>query len=341
MLFLIYINNLSGDLSSKTKLFADDTSLFNVAHDINISANGLNNDLKKVSNWAFQWKMSFNPDPSKQAQEVIFSRKLKRVTHPPLVFNNANVSQRKSQKQLGIILDSKLTFEDHYKTVLRKTNRTIGLLRKLQNLLPREALTTIYKAFVRPHLDYGDVLFDQAFNASFHEKLESIQYNACRALTGTIRGTSKEKLYQEVGLESLQLRRWYRKLCLFYKIFKNKSPAYLFNLIPARNTHYSLRTSDNIPCFNTKHSFFKNSFFPSTIIEWNKLDLTLRKCDSFNVFKKEILKFIRPSSNSFYNCHNPIGIKYITRIRLGLSHLREHKFKQFPRPNQSYMQLRQ
>ena len=113
--------------------------------------------------------MSFNPDPSKQVQEVIFSRKLKKVTHPPLVFNNANVSQRKSQKHLGIILDSKLTFEDHYKTVLSKTNRTIGLLRKLQNLLPREALITIYKAFVRPHLDYGDVLFDQVFNASFHE----------------------------------------------------------------------------------------------------------------------------------------------------------------------------
>ena len=145
---------------------------------------------------------------------------MKRVTHPPLVFNNANVSQRKSQKHLGIILDSKLTFEDHYKTVLSKTNRTIGLLRKLQNLLPREALTTICKAFVRPHLDYGDVLFDQAFNASFYEKLESIQYNACLALTRTIRGTSKEKLYQEVGLESLQLRRWYRKLCLFYKIFQ-------------------------------------------------------------------------------------------------------------------------
>ena len=176
-----------------------------------------------------------------------------------MVFNNAIFSQCKSQKHLGIILDSKLTLEDHYKTVLSKKNITIGLLRKLQNLLPREALITIYKAFVRPHLDYGDVLFDQAFNASFHEKLESIQYNACLALTGTIRGTSKEKLYQELGLESLQLRRWYRKLCLFYKIFKNKSPAYLFNLIPARI--------------------------------------------------------------------NPIGIKYITKIRLGLSHLREHKFK--------------
>ena len=120
-------------------------------------------------------------------------------------------------------------------------------------------------------------------------------------------------------LESLQLCRWYRKLVLFYRIFKNKSPAYFLNLIPARNTDDSLITSDNIPCFNTKHNFFKNSFFPSTIIEWNKLDDSLRiVCDSFNVFRKEILKFIRPSSNSFYICHNPIGIKYNTRIRLGL-----------------------
>ena len=73
LLFLIYINDLFGNLSPKAKLFADGTSLFNMAHDINTSANELNNDLKKVSNWAFQWKMSFNPDPSKQAQEVIFS----------------------------------------------------------------------------------------------------------------------------------------------------------------------------------------------------------------------------------------------------------------------------
>ena len=157
------------------------------------SENDLNHDLKKISNWAFQWKMSFNPDPSKQAQEVIFSRKLKNVSHPPLVFNNVNVSSCKSQKHLGILLDARLTFEEHYKTILSKTNRTIGLLRKLQSLLPRAALITIYKAFVRPHLDYGDVLYDQAFNASFHEKLESIQYNTCLALTGAIRALLKRK----------------------------------------------------------------------------------------------------------------------------------------------------
>ena len=128
-------------------------------------------------------------------------------------------------------------------------------------MLPRAALITIYKAFVRPHLDYGDVRYYQAFNAWFHEKLESIQYNACFALTGAIRGTSKEKIYQELGLELLQIRRWYRQLCLFYKIYKDQCPFYLYNIIPATNTHHTFRNSDEISYFKTKHNFFKNSFF--------------------------------------------------------------------------------
>ena len=73
-------------------------------------------------------------------------------------------------------------------------NRTIGLLQKFQQVLPRPSLITIYKAFIRPHLDYGDVIFDQAFNNSFHQRLESIQYNAALAITGAIRGTSKKTL---------------------------------------------------------------------------------------------------------------------------------------------------
>ena len=105
-------------------------------------------------------------------------------------------------------------------------------------------------------MDYGDVSFDHASNSSFHEKLESIQYDACLALTRAIMGTSKEKIYQELGLESHQLRRCYRNF-VFYEILKNKSPFYLWSLIPATNTHYSLRTSDNIPFFNTKRNFSK------------------------------------------------------------------------------------
>ena len=80
--------------------------------------------------------------------------------------------------------------------VFRKISKTIGLILKLHNFLPRAALMTLYKACIRPHLDYGDILYEQAYNMSFHQKLESIQYNACLVITGAIRGTSKKKLYQ-------------------------------------------------------------------------------------------------------------------------------------------------
>ena len=94
------------------------------------------------------------------------------------------------------------------------------MLRKLQNNLPRTLLVTIYKFFVRPHLDFEDILYDHTFNNSFHEKLELIQYNAALALTSAIRSSSGEKLYQELGFESLQQQQWYQKLCLFFKIIK-------------------------------------------------------------------------------------------------------------------------
>ena len=115
--------------------------------------------------------MSFNPDPSKQAQEVIFSHRSKRSTQPPFLFNDNIVSQTYSQKRLGVILDFKLTFEEHLNNVLAKVNKVVGLLCKLRNILPRTLLITIYKAFIWSHLDYGDVLYDQAFNNSFKEKL--------------------------------------------------------------------------------------------------------------------------------------------------------------------------
>ena len=187
----------------------------------------------------------------------------------------------------------------------------------------------IHKSFARPHLDYGDVIYDQKFNESFHQRIESIQYNSAIVITSAIRGTSSGKLYQELGLESLGSRRWLMKLCLFYKIYKNKSPSYLYNLIPDRVKFYSTRSSqiDNISNIKTRSNFFRNSFFPSAITEWNKLDRDIRNSDSLNVFKLSLLKFVRPVANSVFEINNPYGLKLLTRLRLGLSHLRYHKFR--------------
>ena len=108
--------------------------------------------------------------------------------------------------------------------MLNKVSKTIGLLHKLQEILPRLSLITIYKPFIRSHLGYRDIIYDQAYNVSFHQKIDSIQYNAALVITGAISGTSREKLYHELGFESLVSRRWCQKFGFFYKGFKTKSP---------------------------------------------------------------------------------------------------------------------
>ena len=168
-------------------------------------------------------------------------------------------------------------------------------------------------------------MYAKAYNSSFHQKIESVQCNACLAITVAIRDTSKEKLYDELGLESVQLHRWFRKLCYFYKFYKHESPQYLFKLVSLRQSPYTTRNTENIPLFKTKHNFFKNSFFPSAVIEWNNLDHNIRNVGSFSAFKNNILKFIRPTPNNVFNCENHRGI--IARLPVGFSHLREHKFK--------------
>ena len=115
LLFLIYINDLPDGKTLICQIFADDASLFSKVQDINRSANELNCDLEKVSNWAYQWKMQFNPDPNKQANEVIFSRKSNSNSfpYPPVKFNENNITKCSYQKHLGIVLDLKLNFNTH------------------------------------------------------------------------------------------------------------------------------------------------------------------------------------------------------------------------------------
>ena len=117
LLFLIYINDLPEGLSSNTKIFADDTSIFSNSSDPEISYRELTDDLMKIKNWAYQWKMSFNPEPSKQAQEVIFSHKLIQLPHQLLNFNDYQVNQVTNQKHLGLILDCKLNFDNHFQAL--------------------------------------------------------------------------------------------------------------------------------------------------------------------------------------------------------------------------------
>ena len=108
--------------------------------------------------------MNFNLDPTKQAQEVIFSWKLQSTNHPCLIYNRVSLTE--SQKHLGIVLDFRLDSKEHLEIIFKKVSKAIGLLRKLQNLLPRKSLITVHKSFIRPHMDNGDIIYDQAYNTS-------------------------------------------------------------------------------------------------------------------------------------------------------------------------------
>ena len=138
LLFLIYINDLPNGLQSNVKLFADDTSIFSVVNDANISCKELNDDLLKIYKWAYQWKMSFNPDPNKTATEVIFSHKSIQHPHPAIYFNNFPISNKPCTKHLGMFLDSKLNFNTHINDKICKANKGIGMIRKLNSDLSRK-----------------------------------------------------------------------------------------------------------------------------------------------------------------------------------------------------------
>ena len=152
-------------------------------------------------------------------------------------FHDNPVHKVQLQKHLGLFLDPKLSFHEHTQCILIKTCKIIGLIRNLQSIIPRAALLTIYKSFLRPHLDYGGVIYDCTCNKSFQNNSELVQYNAALAITGAIRGSSIENLYQKLDLELLKPQRRYRKLCLFFKIIKINIPPTSLIYFPGSYQH--------------------------------------------------------------------------------------------------------
>ena len=211
------------------KFFADDTSLFSIVTDPQTTALNMNRDLSTISDWAYQWKMRFNPDPNKPAEEILFSQKTHSPYHPPLYFNGAGVKRVNYHKHLGLTLDNKLNFVRHIRDKISTAKKWIGLIKHLSTYIPPKCLDQIYKMQIRPHLDYCDIIFhsslidhdDSTFSLKYQlEALERTQYQAALAVTGTWRGTNTDKIYEEIGWESLHSRRYIRRLIMLYKIVK-------------------------------------------------------------------------------------------------------------------------
>ena len=128
----------------------------------------------------------FNPDLTIQTQEVIFSRTIVKPFRPQSFINKVPMELSVSKKHLGLHLDQKLDFSKHINEKISKAQKEVSVC-KILYILPRNALLTIYKSLVRPHLDYDDIVHDQPDNQSFFNKIEAIQYNAALAVTNAIK----------------------------------------------------------------------------------------------------------------------------------------------------------
>ena len=157
-----------------------------------------------------------------------------------------------------------------------------------------------------------------------------VQYKGALVITGATKGTSRDILYQELGLKSLADRRWSCELFFFHKIIQEFLPSYLqtyHNAISegAYLTHSQHNKIGSIPA---RTKVFESSFSPYCIKEWSKLNDKIRNIESINKFNVTILSFIRPKGNSVFDIHDASGIKLLlSRLRLNFSHLNEHKFR--------------
>ena len=190
--------------------------------------------------------------------------------------------------------------------------------------------------YIRPHLDFCDVIyhipcitnpFDSSINLNYlMNTLERIQYHAALAITGAWKGSNLNKIYEELGWESLTDRRYCRRLFHFYKIETNQTPHYMKDHLPASISHsYSTRSDHVLHEIKCNSDSYRASFYPDSVRCWNRLGDFFRNSINLNMFKSRLLSGYRPSPKSIFGIHDSLGIRRLFQLRVGLSPLLAHK----------------
>ena len=286
LLFLIFINDIVNSVQNPMFLFADDSSLMSTYSDITATTNSINNDLNQLSQWAQTWRVTFN------VQKTVFMiiSKKSNIATPTIKMNNTNLKQVFTERYLGMLLTSNMSWKPHIEHTASKASKRLAPMFKMKSKLPRCALSRYYITFVRPVIEYGSVIYDNC-SSSEARSLETVQRRAALCCTGAFKRTPSTLLLKEIGWESLNDRRKKAKLILLYKITHNLTPRYLEELIPAQVgnlTTYSLRNPSayRIPLVRT--TYMANSFIPSTLKQWNSLDPNTRTCRTLHSFKSKL-----------------------------------------------------
>ena len=283
----------------------------------------LNSDLEKINTWANKWLVSFNPQKTKS---MVVTLK-KNLVCPNLYFNNHLLQDTTSHKHLGIEINSTLTWNQHIDTLASSANKKLNVFNQLSKLLDRKTLHIMYTSFIRPCLEYGNIVWCNC-TTNESESLEAIQRRAARIITGGIIRTNKACLYEECALESLEDRRDRSVLLFFHKIINGKVPVYLNELKPSGTMdrqQYNLRQQNNYTIPKCRLTRYQNSFLPRAINMWNMLPNSVKSIHDYDSFKRELEKNV-PLENPLYLIGNRKENILMARIRMNCSDLKSHLF---------------
>ena len=239
--------------------------------------------------------------------------------------NNIAIQEVEHHKHLGVTLSANGTWHEHISNIKEKAWKRINVMRKFKFTLDRQSLEIMYKTFIRPVIEYADIVWDN-ISISDQEDLERIQLEAARIISGATRLVSFDNLYTETCLEPLKSRRQKHKLCLFYKMYNSLTPSYLSDMLPlavADITSYSLRNAHqlgNIPC---KSQLLAQSFLPSTFSLWNSLSGATRQATSLFSFRSALNSSVRATPTYYYFGTRSNCIQH-ARLRMHCSSLKEH-----------------
>ena len=267
LLFSLYINDISSDIESEIRLFADDCVCYREIKDEKDTMK-LQRDIDRLGSWARKWGMRFQPVKCNMMQ---LTRKRIKKIHASYTLEGTNLENVESIKYLGVTITSDLRWNTHVSNVCTKANRTLGFLRRNLHSCPQEVKEAAYKGLVRPVLDYGSSVWDPP-GVVLQEELESVQKRAARFVTGNYdyETGSMTGILGQLKWESLKKRRKDNRLILLYKGLKGKASVPTDDLIPktrrCRNQH---SMAFQTPIANT--DVYKGSFFPQTIRDWNAL----------------------------------------------------------------------
>ena len=325
LLFLVYINDITVNITCDIRLFADDTSILEIVHEPMATAENLNYNLTQIHRWGKLWRMTFNAIKS---ISMTFSAKRHKPDHPPLLLGNTPIPEATLHTHLGVTLSNNLSWHQHITRIVNKASQRLALLRRLKYKLSRQTLIRLYSTMIRPILEYGCVLFDNC-TENLSQSIEAVQYEAARICLGATRYTPRVLLLEELEWQTLANRRKYFKLILFFKMYNRLTPQYLHDLVPrdvAFTTGRLLRNRTELRQIRFTTNRFGDSFLPSAIKLWNDLPVDGRLTDSLPQFKSKLnLLLLNVDKKPTYFKH---GSRFLnichTQLRLNFSVLNAH-----------------